>query len=164
MHQYLCMHVCMSLCKIPKSRMRQGHIMLSEGQEATETVAPLHPLCLCREKRTRHIQKMFVSTSQTVALWTPGYTQTSSKPRHPALTFLTAENPGDMPADELLEMLKTAKLGSVTGNLQELVLADISDSSLSTREGLRFNQHPSFLASSDPGDLHPLRVGGSENP
>lgn len=69
-----------------------------------------------------------------------------------------------MPADELLEMLKTAKLGSVTGNLQELVLADISDSSLSTQEGLRFNQHPSFLASSDPGDLHPRRVGGSENP
>lgn len=114
--------------------------------------------------QTHSKHSIFVSTSQTATLRTAGYTQTSSKPRHPALTFLTAENPGDMPADELLEMLKTAKLGSVTGNLQELVLADISDSSLSTREGLRFNQHPSFLASNDPGDLHPQRVGGSENP
>lgn len=140
--------------------------MLSKGQQATETGAPLHPLSLCRENEPDAFKTFHFCFQplKTVALRTAGYTQTSSKPRHPALTFLTAENPGDMPADELLEMLKTAKLGSVTGNLQELVLADISDSSLSTREGLRFNQHPSFLASNDPGDLHPLRVGGSENP
>lgn len=59
----------------------------------------------------------------------------SFKPCHPALTFLRAEKPSRIPADELLGMLKTAKLRSVTGNLQGLVLTDISDS----REGLTLN-------------------------
>lgn len=60
------------------------------------------------------------------------HSRTSSQSRHPALTFPRAENRRGIPADVLLEMLKTAKLGSVTGNLQGLVLADISDSLLST--------------------------------
>lgn len=42
------------------------------------------------------------------------------------------------------------------------MLAEISDSSLSTREGLCFNQHPSSLALTDPGDMNPLRLSGSE--
>lgn len=55
---------------------------------------------------------------------------------------------GDTPADEFLEMFRTTKLGPVTGNLSGLVLADISDTSLSTQEGFCFNQSPSWPAGS----------------
>lgn len=93
---------------------------------------PITPSCLLMPLLQEWAWPLF-NLSKNSSL---GYSQTSSWHCHPALTFLRAENPREIPADESLEMLKTAKLGSVTGNLLGLVLADISDSSLSTRQGL----------------------------
>lgn len=56
------------------------------------------------------------------------------------------------PADEFLEMFGTTKLGCVTGNLLGLVLADISDTSLSTQEGFCFNQSPSWPQTQTPAE------------
>lgn len=58
-----------------------------------------------------------------------------ANPATSTLTFLRVKSVRGIPADEFKERLKTAKLGSVTGNLQGLVLADKSVSTLSTREG-----------------------------
>lgn len=58
-----------------------------------------------------------------------------ANPATSTLTFLRVKSIRGIPAEEFEERLKTAKLGSVTGNLQGLVLADKSVSTLSTREG-----------------------------
>lgn len=76
---------------------------------------------LCCENLTDSQLPTIVSDSLRVVLSALSYSQTSSKPRHPDLTFLKAEDPRGIPADEMREMLKTAKLVSVTGNLQRLV-------------------------------------------
>ena len=112
--------------------------MLSRGQSIIQT--PVTPLCPLFASAVRtsltepqlHHRRFHLSQNSS-----PGAeSDPLSKPCHPALTFLRAESPREIPADELLEMLKTARLGSVTGNVQGLVSADISDRSLSSREGL----------------------------
>lgn len=64
---------------------------------------------------TRNLPLLFPSPSPFHSA--SGQGLSASEPCHPALTFLRAERPRGIPADELLEMLKTAKLGSVTGIL-----------------------------------------------
>lgn len=133
----LLLYACARLYVKLAVRVSSHKHMLSKG--ARHHWQSLHHVLLAFAVRMSltHLNLLtFISTFQTTGHSTLGYNQASSKPCHPALTFLRAENPREMPADELLEMLKTAKLGSVTGNLRGLGLADISDSSLSSQEGL----------------------------
>lgn len=131
--------------------------------ESRQTELPCHPkgrrtlrqsLCrlrLCCENKS--------DTSISFPFLYPRFKEKSvSGPRHfpsPVAKLLTppwAENLGDTPADEFLEMFRTTKLGRVTGNLSGLVLADISDTSLSTQEGVCFNQSPSWPQTQTPAE------------
>lgn len=116
----------------------------SKGQE---NIQSLCRLSLCCENKS--------DTSISFPLLYPRFKNKSvselwATARHlpsPVAKLLTppwAENRGDTPADEFLEMFRTTKLGPVTGNLSGLVLADTSDTSLSTQEGFCFNQSPSW--------------------
>lgn len=138
--------------------------------ESCQTALPCHPkgrrtfrqslcrLSLCRENKsdTSVSFPLFASPFQKeISFWTVGYSQTSSKPRRQALDPSLSREPaggGDTPADEFLEMFGTTKLGCVTGNLSGLVLADISDTSLSTQEGFCFNQSPSWPQTQTPAE------------
>lgn len=96
--------------------------MLSRGQSAIEMlVTLLCPFCHCPESepvRSTASRYCFSPIKASIPPLALGSSQTSSKPRHPALTFLRAKNLAETPAEELLVTLKTAKLGSVTDNLE----------------------------------------------
>lgn len=116
---YLCMHVCMSLCKTAESLVRQGTYVVQRAGHHWDSHSTLSSLPLLWEWAW-HIQTfslLFPPLKQSVSRL-----QATVRPLANSVTLLwpssEQRNPREVPADELLEMLKTAKLGSVTGNLQ----------------------------------------------
>lgn len=128
-----CMQMCVSSCETASqykggvSSDRAYVVHRAEYHRDTR-----HSTMLCRD----YDPDKSTSTIVSILSWLQASDRALPNPRHPALTFLRAASPREIAADELLEMLKTAKLGSVTGNLQGWVLAGISDRSLSTQGGL----------------------------
>ena len=156
-----CMQMCVSSCET--ASQYRGGVSSDRAyvvQRAEYHRDTCHSTLLCRD----YDPDKSTSTIVSILSWLQASDRALPHPRHPALTFLRAASPREIAADELLEMLKTAKLGSVTGNLQGRVLAGISDRTLSTRGGLTLIS-TALSPSVEQPRLEPRRgVGGSENP
>lgn len=159
-------YVCMSLCKTLSScgEPRQTEHVVQRAEHHWDTCQSTLSSCLLQwvwACQTSNFPPVFPPLQEIFSQLQAAASLLQTLPPH---ANLPQSREPKTDCSWWWEMLKTAKLGSVTGNLQRLVLADISDSSLSTQERPSFNQHLPFLLLNDPRDLHLLRAGGTENP